>query len=64
MTAKRNDPDPSEARSAAVRPEIMGEPRATDFSIIIPAYNEGECLPTCLRALAKEAFGLSCSGKG
>jgi dolichyl-phosphate beta-glucosyltransferase len=32
----------------------MGEPRAKDFSIIIPAYNEGERLPAFLKELVRE----------
>ena len=47
----------------AVRPAIMGEPRAKDFSIVIPAFNEGERLPGFLKALAQALPGLPVSGE-
>jgi glycosyltransferase involved in cell wall biosynthesis len=41
----------------------MGEPKAKDFSIVIPAYNEGERLPDFLKALVREVSKLPFSGE-
>jgi dolichyl-phosphate beta-glucosyltransferase len=41
----------------------MGDPRANDFSIIIPAYDEGERLPVYLKALAESLASLPFSGE-
>jgi len=41
----------------------MDETRANAFSIVIPAYNEGERLPVFLKALAKAVAGLPFSGE-